>query len=383
MRIGLNATCFNDRPSGAKQRFVGIYGALISARQDIEFVLYEPSDCRVAEWFGEAKNVKARRTPVPSTGRLRKALAGGGYWRAQLTRDRLDLFEAFHLPLVRAPHCPTIVTIHDARPVLSEVPLLKRLAYGRVLRSALARADHVVTVSQTMRTELLSMERRTPVSVIYNGIDPAAFRAPPPSRLAATREKLGLPTEFMLAVGHLEARKNYARLIDAVAMLRETQAGMSLVIVGNEGGEGAAVAEQVRRLGLEGRVRLLQGVRDDELVDIYNLCTLVVFPSYYEGFGIPVLEAMAARRPLALSDTPVFRELTEGKGVYFPWDDSRKMASAIRDLLASPSRRNALVAYGDARVQAFGFDRLAAQLEAVYAAATARADPAAATMVQA
>jgi glycosyltransferase involved in cell wall biosynthesis len=371
VRVGLNATCFNDRPSGAKQRFAGIYGSLIAARPDIEFVVYEPSDCRVAGWFGGAANVTARRTPVPSAGRVRKLLAGAGYWSAQLKRDRLDLFEAFHLPPVRAPDCPTILTVHDARPVLADVPLLKRLTYGRVLRSALAGADHIVTVSHTMRDELLAIESGTPVSVIYNGIDPAVFRVSTSARAETTREKLGLPERFLLAVGHLEARKNYARLIEAMAMLTEAEASVSLVIVGNDGGEGAAIAEQVKRLGLAGRVQLHQGVSDAALVDIYSLCELVIFPSYYEGFGIPVLEAMAARRPLVLSDTQVFRELTEGQGAYFPWDDSRAMASSIREMLSNPERRQATISYGEQRLKAFGFDRLAAQVEQVYASVMA------------
>ena len=76
MRIGLNATCFNDRPSGANQRFLGIYGALVRRRPDIEFVVYEPADQRIADWFGGAPNVVARPTPIPSVGRFARLRAG-------------------------------------------------------------------------------------------------------------------------------------------------------------------------------------------------------------------------------------------------------------------------------------------------------------------
>ena len=107
MRVGLNAICFDDRPSGAKQRFLGIYGALISAHPEIDFVIYEPADCRVAQWFAGAANVVARPTPVPSSGQLRKAVAGARFWRHRLRADRLDLFETFNLPMVVAPDCPT------------------------------------------------------------------------------------------------------------------------------------------------------------------------------------------------------------------------------------------------------------------------------------
>lgn len=368
MRVGLNATCFNDRPSGAKQRFRGIYGALIQRRPDIEFILYEPEDCEVGRWFGDAPNVTRRRTRMRSTGRVRRAMHGAVSWPRLLQADRLDLFETFHLPLVRAPDCPTIVTVHDARPVLAEVPLLKRLLYGNVLRSALRKADHVVTVSETMRREILDIEPKAEVTTIYNGIDPAPFRSVPQFSLSETRERFALPDKFLLAVGHLERRKNYPLLIEAVAALGRQGQQLSLVIVGNEGGAGSEINALVTSLGLEEDVRILSGVTDTELAALYRLSTLAVFPSYYEGFGIPVLEAMAAGKPLLLSDTPVFRELTEDRGAYFPAHDVHALSTALSALLADAQQRTQLVAYGEQRVEDFAFAELAAQVEHVYAA---------------
>ncbi|WP_332810734.1 glycosyltransferase family 4 protein [Sphingomonas sp.] len=365
MRVGLNATCFNERPSGAKQRFTGIYRALIERCRDIEFVIYEPRDCRVGEWFAGAPNVSVRRTPLPSSGRFRRGLGGLPYWRLALGRDRLDLFETFHLPLVRAPNCPTILTVHDARPVRREVPLVKRLLYGRVLRQALRRADHVITVSETMKQEIAEIEPSATVTTIYNGIDPGPFAAAN-GDAEALRARHRLPPEFILAVGHLEARKNYVGLVQAVAELRRAGKTISLVIVGNDGGEREEIRRETLRLGITDQVMILEGVSDLELQSLYALCTLVAFPSFYEGFGIPVLEAMAARRPLVLSDTPVFRELTEGRGAYFPPEDSGAIAAAIAAVLDSPQRQQELVAYGVERIRAFEFARLAGQVEQLY-----------------
>jgi glycosyltransferase involved in cell wall biosynthesis len=365
MRVGLNATCFNERPSGAKQRFTGIYGALVERCRDVEFVIYEPRDCRVGEWFAGAPNVSVRRTPLPSSGRFRRAFGGLAYWRWALSCDRLDLFETFHLPLVKAPDCPTILTVHDARPVRREVPLVKRLLYGRVLRQALRRADHVITVSETMKREIAAIEPSAAVITIYNGIDPKPFAAAD-GNAEAMRARHRLPAEFILAVGHLEGRKNYVRLIQAVAELRATGRAISLVIVGNDGGARTEVRAETARLGLADQVTILEGVSDQELQSLYASCTLVAFPSFYEGFGIPVLEAMAARRPLVLSDTPVFRELTEDRGAYFPPDDSGAIAAAIAAILDSPRRQQELVTYGVERIRAFEFARLAGQVEQLY-----------------
>ena len=366
MRIGLNATCFNDRPSGARQRFIGLYGELIRTRRDIEFFLYEPSDCNVASWFGDAPNLIVRRTPIASCGRVQRILRGAGYWRRALAEDRLSIFETFHLPLVRAPNCPTILTVHDARPVLKEVPLIKRLLYGWVFRRALRRADHVVAVSDATKDEIGAIEAAATVTTIYNGIDVGRFESVGRLEAKAICARLGLPREFLLTVGHLEARKNYPQLLAAIAALRDCGEALSLVIVGNDGGDRAAIEAGITRHRLRDRVRVLSGVSDAELAALYVSCRLVVFPSYYEGFGIPVLEAMAARRPLVLSDIPVFRELTEGRGAYFPPDDSHAMAEALAGMLSDRRQQREWVAYGAARVRDFAFLNLAARLGQLY-----------------
>ncbi len=366
MRIGLNATCFNDRPSGANQRFSGIYGTLIRRRPDIEFVIYEPADCSVARWFDGAPNVLTRRTPITSTGRIARRLRAPAYWRSAFARDRLDLFETFHLPLIKSPDCPTLLTVHDIRQVLPGVPWPKRVLYGAVLNRSLRRADHVVTVSDTMKQEIRALQPKAAVTTIYNGIDIEAFGGVAEADAAETGRRFGLPPGFVLAVGHLEARKNYDGLIRAVRQLRDSGRPISLAIVGNDGGEGPRIRAEIGRLGLSEHVAILQGVSDKELTELYAWSGLVVFPSRYEGFGIPILEAMAARRPLALSDIPVFRELTEGQGAYFPPDDSAAMAAVIEGILSSPVEQERLVGYGDRRVRAFSFSNLAAQVEQVY-----------------
>lgn len=366
MRIGLNATCFNERPSGARQRFLGIYGALIRQCQDDEFIVYEPRDCRVGLWFGGAPNVRIVATPLPSTGRLPRATIGHRYWRTALAQDRLDLFETFHLPLVLAPACPTIMTLHDPRSVICEGSRLRRWLSARVMRPALKRADQVITVSRTMCDELRGIEPEVKVTAVYNGIDAAPFAAVDAADAERVRTRFGLPEGFLLAVGHLERRKNYGRLIEALARLRDAGQEHFLVIVGLEGGYGSAVRAAVARLGMDEHVRILSGVSDLELRALYSLSRLVVFPSYYEGFGIPILEAMAARRPLVTSDIKVFRELTEDNGAYFPPHDAAAMAATLEEVLGDAARRAALVAYGDRRVLDFNFDRLAGQVAAVH-----------------
>lgn len=367
MRIGLNATCLNDRPSGAKQRFEGIYRELVKQMPDDEFIVFEPEDCRVGAWFEGAPNVSVRTTPLPSEGRRGRFLAGMGYWRSALEKESLDLFECFNLPQVIAPTGRNLMTIHDVRGLRSgSAGRIERLLFNHVLQSAVSRADQLITVSEAVRQELLETWPKANVSVVYNGLDLAKFGPVEVDLLERTRHSLALPKRYLLAVGHFEPRKNYLGLIEALAILRRRGSQYSLVIIGNDSGGKAPVQERVRHHGLENSVTLLSGLSDFEVRCAYQACHAFVFPSTYEGFGIPILEAMAAERPMVLSGLPVFREITQSQGLYFDADDVEALADAIETVSTSPEIRVQLVDYGKRRVGDFSFSSLATKMREVY-----------------
>lgn len=366
MKIGLNATCLNDRPSGAKKRFAGIYKELVKNLPEFEFVIFEPTDCRVGLWFDGAPNVSVRTTPLPSDGRVRKFLGGLGYWSSALSTESLNFFECFNQPLVKGPSGRTLLTIHDVRRLQADWSGWERFVYEAALARDLRVADHVITVSQTMKDEILKFFPSASISVVYNGIDATEFDTVTEFEMLTVRKKYGLSQTFVLSVGHFEKRKNYLRLIDAMSQLRDRGRDVSLVIVGNDSGEGKAMAELVRLKKLSGYVKILSGLSDLEVRCAYKLCSMYVFPSSYEGFGIPILEAMAAGRPMALSDIPVFREITENLCVYFPYHDTDAMSVAIEKVLTSSSECERQIKYGLERVQKFSFKNLAGQLANLY-----------------
>jgi len=366
LKIGLNATCLNDRPSGAKHRFVGIYNELFKRLSEDEFVVYEPVDCQIRHWFEESVNVSYRKTPLSSKSRLKKYFGGLSYWPPSLRTENFDVFEGFHLPLVRSPTGRTVLTIHDIRGFSEHNGQIARALYKNVFESSLEKADHVITVSESVRTEILNIYPNTSISVIYNGIDIDAFETISESEVLVVREHLGIPENFLLAVGHFEKRKNYGRLIEAVARLHERGSKLHLAIIGNDSGELSSVQKQIEALGLSKYVVILSGLTDFEVRCVYKLSTLFVFPSAYEGFGIPILEAMAARRPMVLSDIPVFKEISQGKGAYFSHDDSESIATSIDEVLSSTTEQSRLVEYGSDRVIDFGYERIAMSLEQLY-----------------
>lgn len=366
MKIGLNATCFNDRPSGAKQRFIGIYKELFKHLNNDEFIVYEPSDCQISSWFDTSENVVFKRTSLSSHSRIQKYFRGLLYWSTHLKSEKFDVFEGFHLPLVNAPTGRTILTIHDIRGIFLNGNWRERAIYKTILERSIKTADHVITVSESVRNEILDLYPKVPISVIYNGIDFEAFENISKQELLRAQQNFNLPEDFLLAVGHFEKRKNYLVLIDAIDRLHRKGRSIYLVIIGDDSGELTTVKERVQSLKFSHYVRILNGLTSVEVRCIYNLCKLFVFPSSYEGFGIPILEAMAAKRPIVLSNIPVFREITQGQGVYFSYNDPDSIASAIDEVLSSTSECDRLIQYGSKRVIDFSFRKISMDIGRVY-----------------
>jgi len=332
----------------------------------VEFTIFAPADCRMEGWFNGISNIHIRTTPIPSEGIVGKFIHSSFFWSKALASERFDLFEAFHLPLPEAPCGKTVITLHDVRRLHSDSGWRGSMAFRWALGLALNKVDLVITVSEAIKKEVQPLCGRTPIYVIPNGLEPAYRDPPSDAALAAFQRKFGLPNAFILAVGHLERRKNYTNLIEAIARLRDIGSERQLVIVGNDSGHRATLKSKISSLKLGGQITLLSGLSDFEVRCAYALCSLFVFPSTYEGFGIPILEAIAAARPIALSDIPVFREITEGRSAYFSPSDPRDIARTIERVLTSPEEQARLIEYGRERIKFFSYSDIAARYERLY-----------------
>jgi len=366
MKIAINATCLNSQPTGTTQRFKGIYRELFTRLQDTEFVVFEPLDCRISSWFDRFDNVSFRRTPLSSQDRVERFIRGVWFWPRILKNERFDILEVSNLPLAGSLRGRTILTLHDIRYVSQNSGVVSKSINKFILDKSVAQCERIITISESVRSEILSFYPDRSVSVVHNGIDISFFQAMSSSDLQSVRDCYNLPNDFVLSVGHFEDRKNYINLVTAVARLRDQGRAVFLVIVGNDNGQLAAVKKHIHSLGIATNVTILNGLSDFELSCIYRLCKLFVFPSYYEGFGIPILEAMAADCPVVLSDIPVFKEITQSQGVYFEHSDPESIATVIDEVLASDSERCRLMQYGRERVQDFSFRKVSMDLEGVY-----------------
>lgn len=368
MKIGLNATCFNNRPSGAKQRFIGLYSRLFYLMQDSQFVIFQPSDCNLENWF-DAPNIRFIKTPIPSEGRLLKFIKGMNFWNKALEKERFDLFECFNIPTVKNKYGLTFQTIHDVRSLhfeSSRASRVQKILAKYAHNDTFNKADKIITVSETMQNEILQHYPAANISYLYNGLDLESFLSNKVITLPVLDSLPSMPENFLLSVGHFEDRKNYDSLIDAIYSLKAADRNYSLVIVGNDNGEKKRIAQKINSMKLQENIFLYSNLSDEHVKELYSLCSAFIFPSTYEGFGIPVLEAMAFGKPFILSNIEVFKEITQNQGVYFEPLKIQSIAEAILQVLESHSVSDQLKIYGRQRVQEFDFNVLAPILKKLY-----------------
>jgi glycosyltransferase involved in cell wall biosynthesis len=278
-----------------------------------------------------------------------------------------------HFPNGLAPlwsPVPFAVTIHDASLFLYSHthPRARLLAMRLILPLVARRAAAVITVSEHARRDLLRIFRLPPekVEVVYQAA-PAAFR--PISdrpRLAQLRWKYRLPEEIILFVGTLEPRKNLVRLLRAFDQVRRCGYRHKLVLVGARGWLTADFDRELERLGLAETVQHLGYVPTADLPGLFNLATLFVFPSLYEGFGLPPLEAMACGTAVLTGNNSALREICGDAAYLVDATDQESVTEGMLELLASPESRAELSRRGLERASHFSWKKTAVQTKAIY-----------------
>lgn len=279
---------------------------------------------------------------------------------------RLEL-DVWHAPYYIAPYrlpCPLVVTIHDA--ISSRYPQYlpswkARLSYEAAMRLALLAARRVIAVSQASRDDLLRFfgARADTVSVVYEAAD-RRYAPQAASVVAELKARLRLPERYALYLGMNKPHKNLARLVQAWAQVAG-RAEADLLLAGREDARYAQARRTAADLGLGDAVRFLGDVAEADLPALYAGALFFVFPSLYEGFGLPVLEAMACGAPVICSTAPSLLEIAGGAAVTVDALDTGALAAAMAALLSSPARRAELARLSLARAARFSWRRAAEQ----------------------
>ena len=285
----------------------------------------------------------------------------------------IDLYHSpdFVLPPLRRAR--GILTVHDLaflmRPECADAHL--RAYLEEVVPRSVRRADYIIADSENTRNDLVVLLNVPPsaISVVPGGVEERFAPVTDPALLAEARRRLGVgEAPFVLAVGVLEPRKNLNRLMDAFAILKSRQrpSDLKLVLAGGQGW----LVDGILAHHAHSRVRddiLLPGFVPDHLLPaIYSAASVFAFPSLYEGFGLPILEAMACGTPVVASRASCLPEVAEGASVLIDPDDAEELADALEQTLADDALRADLAMRGRARAAQYTWRRAAEQLLGVY-----------------
>lgn len=354
LRIGVDFHTFDGLYQGSRSHLLGLYGEAVAMAPEIDFVLLSAAPERLAAAHPAfaAPNVHCAELP-PANGLARLG------WQLGIARrrHRVDLLHLqYRLPLVAAGPCA--VTIHDT---LFEThpqffsPNFVRMARW-TSRWAVRRAALLFTVSDFSRDELVRLYGVDParIAVTTNGVDALRFHAAAaPGSAAAAAEQRVLAAHgvasgaYLCTLGRIEPRKNHLGLLQAYAALRAPRP--ALLVIGQRDFSDAPVFEAAHRLGLDGSLRFLETVGDAELPVLLRHALAFAYPSFAEGFGMPVAEAMASGVPVLTSNVTALPEVAAGAALFADPHDPAAIAGALQRLVDEAGLRAALARAGLAR----------------------------------
>jgi len=369
MRIGIDARMYSTEFTGIGRYVYELTKQLIAIDTKNEYVLF-------------MNNPEYEKFEEPNK-RIKKVLVNAHHYSLKeqvsylfaIYRARLDImhFTHFNAPIFYKKR--SVVTIHDL--TLSFFPGKKmnswfyRTAYNLVLKSAVNHSKKVIAVSENTKSDLIDIVHVNPgkVEVIYEGVGEKFTPRANKEELLTVVKKYGINKDFLLYTGVWRGHKNLVNLIKAFAILREGPEGLdlSLVITGEEDPYYPEVKRTVNELGLEHNVIYTGMVPEDELVALYQSAKIYVFPSLYEGFGLPPLEAMRCGTPVVASKTSCIPEICgENNAIYFDPYDPEDIANSLRRVLLDEGLQEELRGYGLKHSLSFSWEKMAERTLGVY-----------------
>jgi glycosyltransferase involved in cell wall biosynthesis len=317
----------------------------------------------------------AKQIPTSEDCCLERLVPGQRWLRIPFTapwRARVDDLDLFHAQFIVPPFlkCKAVTTIPDiAYEHFPQFFPAHQVALSKILiRASARRADHIITVSEHSKRDIVETYGVHPdnITVTYEG---AGAEFVPLNRDRAKEEverKYGIREAFILYVGRLQARKNLARLVEAYARVRKAGFPHKLVFVGKQDSLFSLVTARIRELEIQSDVLQLGYVAGPDLPSLYNAAEVFVYPSLYEGFGLPVLEAMACGTPVITTQGSSLAEIAGDACLLIDPLDESTIAGALESILADPRLRERLSQAGLKRSRQFSFEKTARQTLAVY-----------------
>ena len=296
-------------------------------------------------------------------------------WRSfaiknQLLKDKIDLFHglSYEIPFgLKKTGIKSIVTIHDLiflrKPQFYQP--IDRLIYDYKSKYACQNADNIIAISEKTKQDIIELYGISPtkIEVIYQSCDDSFKVAASEIQKEEVKLKYALPEKYLLSVGTIEPRKNILAIVRAMPKI---DVYFKLIIIGKQKPYAKIVKQEIEKLGLTDRVIFLKDIPFKDLPSIYQMASLFVLPSYYEGFGIPIIEALYSQVPVVAATGSCLEEAGGPHSLYVNPDDFEGFATAINSVLADNSLQQAMKQKGLQYVQKFNDQTISEQLMACY-----------------
>lgn len=364
MRIGVDARSLEARDRTGVARYLGnILRELAEIAPQNEYTLYfqnsKADDDFLSQGCFRKKLVEMSFVP------RKKVLWEQIFLPRELKRNPVDILfcPSYSMPLRGGQK--TVVTIHD---ITYEVEPAwfhpkERLKMRTLTKLAARRADKIISVSEATKCDVVRFYGVEPdkVKVIYEANDPSFKLVKDEAKLGEIKSKYDLSDKFVLYVGSIFARRNIPRLLEALKAVAEKVPTVKLMIIGEDRAYPSQnIGERIKRLGLGNRVVWLDYVPEDDLILLYNVADLFAYPSSYEGFGLPILEAMACGTPVITANLSSLPEVAGDSALYVDPTSVSEMASAMVKVLTGEQIAESLSQRGLQRANSFSW-REAAQ----------------------
>jgi glycosyltransferase involved in cell wall biosynthesis len=371
MKIGIDARLPYYRRGGISQYTLFLLQALAELDHDNEYLVGQMGKDK-ADYAPPAPNFRRHDFYTPCHHRWERWALG-----AELRWARAGL-DVWHSPDFIPPHGGAkrrLITVHDLNFLhFPQYLTADSLRYYRdQIGWAVQTADHIIADSEHTRQDLLNLLQvpAEKVTTVHLGVNPVYQQTYTPEQLQQTWQTYGLPQGFVLAVGTLEPRKNLPLLLRAYAEARAVaKLDVPLVLVGSVGWLEEDIWQTAADLGLRlgEEVRHLPGVSDEQVAHLYAGAGLLATPSFYEGFGLPALEAMTVGCPVLVSDGGSLPEIVGEAGLVLPVDEVGAWVAGITAVLTDSAQRETMVEAGRRRSQAFSWHNTATTTHQIYQA---------------
>ncbi len=363
MRIGVDLHVLTGKFQGSRRYLSNIYRSLLSQDRTNEYFLFVNDAIKLREpWLSLGQLIEFGTTS--SLSRLT--------WASPLLskRHKLDMFHFQYVSPLWIPSL-TLLTVHDilfeTHPQYFTIPFVLRSR--ALVRRSCQSAEHIFTVSEYCKSMISELYRipASNISVTPNGVDTSIFHSIDRETSRKIVQQLFGVSDFILTVGRLEPRKNHIGLIKAYKRLRNQLKDVPrLVIVGQRDFRFKEIFEEIQSSGLEKQIIIMEDVEDEVLAHLYRSALCFVYPSFAEGFGIPLVEAMACGCPVITSNTTSMPEVVEDAGLLVNPVDDEQIAESMQRLIEDSALQADMSARGLKRVVKFDWDSSASAMKQTF-----------------